>query len=425
MSEPEPQSHIIVESGPDRGRQIDVPERGGRVGRAADNDIVLNDPSLSRFHCRLFFGDDGRLWVSDLASTNETLLNHKPVKESALSAGDRIEIGETVLKIVRDRRDPDSGRAPAPQPLRKSATRRRMEADRQRAVLVGIGAVGLILLAVALTSLPQCGRGPEATGAPDPGERALEVSYESVETFEDNIFRYALDIRDGTLALHLTDLAGDQSLSTNINLQAGELQRLADAISQTAFYELSTTYQGLGTEEASSRDLLVIIGRRAHHVHLQNRLMPDAFQAVHDILVDFARSKAGGVAAPLPVEERLTEARAHLEAVQAVFGSDADIPTLAAALPRIDAGIQLLRPLDPPPDLLQTLQQTRGRAEARVQERYDQLMNRADQAIRNREWDAASKHLQTILDLIPDRGDERHARARTRLLDVERHRNSS
>jgi pSer/pThr/pTyr-binding forkhead associated (FHA) protein len=74
-----------VEAGPDTGRRITVPPAGGRIGRSSQNDIELTDPSVSRFQCRVFFKPDGLLWVADLGSTNETLLNGAGVLEARSS----------------------------------------------------------------------------------------------------------------------------------------------------------------------------------------------------------------------------------------------------------------------------------------------------------------------------------------------------
>ncbi|MFZ5438869.1 MAG: FHA domain-containing protein [Myxococcota bacterium] len=70
-----------------------------RLGRTADNDIVIKDPSSSRSHARVF-EEDGQLLVEDLKSANGTRLNGKPVKAPvALSNGDRIMIGDVTLEV--------------------------------------------------------------------------------------------------------------------------------------------------------------------------------------------------------------------------------------------------------------------------------------------------------------------------------------
>jgi serine phosphatase RsbU (regulator of sigma subunit) len=69
------------------------------IGRMGAADVALADASVSRRHARLFF-QDGRWLVEDLGSRNGTLLNGKPVKGALpLNPGDRIRIGDTVLRI--------------------------------------------------------------------------------------------------------------------------------------------------------------------------------------------------------------------------------------------------------------------------------------------------------------------------------------
>ena len=68
-------AHLVVINGPGEGRKFSVPADGGvRIGRVRKNDIIFDDIAVSRYHCRIFFKADG-LWVSDLASANETLVN--------------------------------------------------------------------------------------------------------------------------------------------------------------------------------------------------------------------------------------------------------------------------------------------------------------------------------------------------------------
>jgi serine phosphatase RsbU (regulator of sigma subunit)/pSer/pThr/pTyr-binding forkhead associated (FHA) protein len=69
------------------------------VGRAAGNDIVIEDPSLSRVHAR-FSLKNGIPCVEDLGSLNGTLVNGKPAEGvQALKAGDRISLGKVDLTV--------------------------------------------------------------------------------------------------------------------------------------------------------------------------------------------------------------------------------------------------------------------------------------------------------------------------------------
>ncbi len=68
-----------------------------RLGRTADNDVVIKDAASSRTHARLY-EEEGQVFVEDLKSANGTLLNGRALKAPALlETGDRISIGEVSL----------------------------------------------------------------------------------------------------------------------------------------------------------------------------------------------------------------------------------------------------------------------------------------------------------------------------------------
>jgi hypothetical protein len=74
-----------------------------RVGRALENDVILEDPSVSRFHLELHWRDGGYS-LMDRDSTNGTLLNGRilePGEEIRLQAGDGILAGKLRLKFDR------------------------------------------------------------------------------------------------------------------------------------------------------------------------------------------------------------------------------------------------------------------------------------------------------------------------------------
>lgn len=69
------------------------------IGRAADNSIVVSDPSVSGYHARVDFDED-RFILADMGSTNGTLLNGSAVmKPTVVRAGDRIQIGSTTFEF--------------------------------------------------------------------------------------------------------------------------------------------------------------------------------------------------------------------------------------------------------------------------------------------------------------------------------------
>jgi hypothetical protein len=69
------------------------------VGRGLGNTIVIADDTFaSQVHARVFRGSGG-VWVEDLGSTNGTFVNGARIVAAAqLSAGDRIQIGNTIFE---------------------------------------------------------------------------------------------------------------------------------------------------------------------------------------------------------------------------------------------------------------------------------------------------------------------------------------
>ena len=79
-----------------------LPERLTRIGRAADNDLVVDDLAVSRYHAELRATHDGRYEIVDLRSHNGTYLNGAPVDRSPVGEGDLIGIGHSMLCLVGD-----------------------------------------------------------------------------------------------------------------------------------------------------------------------------------------------------------------------------------------------------------------------------------------------------------------------------------
>ncbi|MGW0734240.1 FtsK/SpoIIIE domain-containing protein [Streptomyces sp. NPDC002851] len=106
-AEPEPSAagdaaRLHVVAGPDAGGVHLL--HGGRIsiGRSAEADVPLDDPDVSRVHCAITVGPDGRVTVADLNSTNGTTLDGSPVTDQSLrfSPGALLRIGESALRLA-------------------------------------------------------------------------------------------------------------------------------------------------------------------------------------------------------------------------------------------------------------------------------------------------------------------------------------
>ena len=74
------------------------------LGRALEADVRVNDGRASRMHARINVERDpetgeARYRLTDLGSTNGTLLNGQPVKDAYLQDGDKLTVGEHLMRF--------------------------------------------------------------------------------------------------------------------------------------------------------------------------------------------------------------------------------------------------------------------------------------------------------------------------------------
>ncbi|MET9435270.1 FHA domain-containing protein [Streptomyces sp. NPDC006551] len=95
-------ARLHVVAGPDAGGVHLLHGGPIRVGRSLDADVPLDDPDVSRVHCTVTVGDDGRVTVADLGSTNGTTLDGAPVGDRPvrLLPGAVLRLGESALRLT-------------------------------------------------------------------------------------------------------------------------------------------------------------------------------------------------------------------------------------------------------------------------------------------------------------------------------------
>ncbi len=70
-----------------------------KIGSHASNDIVLRDPMVSRFHCRLV-REDGMWRLRDSGSMNGTRLDQVRIRDADLAAGEGIlYVGDSIVRV--------------------------------------------------------------------------------------------------------------------------------------------------------------------------------------------------------------------------------------------------------------------------------------------------------------------------------------
>lgn len=95
------QATIEILSGESRGDVVHLKEGEYTFGRGKDAVILIRDSdgTVSRVHFKITV-KDGRVSIKDLESANGTKVNDIEIDEAEIKAGDRIEAGRAVLKVV-------------------------------------------------------------------------------------------------------------------------------------------------------------------------------------------------------------------------------------------------------------------------------------------------------------------------------------
>ncbi len=87
---------LFVIQGADQGKRFEFAYGPVAMGRDDSNAVRLHDTEVSRRHAELRL-DQGGYRILDLSSANGTFVNGQAVDQTALSSGDRVQLGQTVL----------------------------------------------------------------------------------------------------------------------------------------------------------------------------------------------------------------------------------------------------------------------------------------------------------------------------------------
>jgi len=128
---------LVGRGGPFDGTTYTIDKPLMTVGRVEGNDVVLDDPSISRRHAQIrLSATASRFTVLDLRSSNGTYVDGKRIKRSECGAESIVRFGDLAFKVTLVSRASEK-------PKRKIG---------RRALLVGAFAVVLLLVAVGIVA---------------------------------------------------------------------------------------------------------------------------------------------------------------------------------------------------------------------------------------------------------------------------------
>jgi len=89
---------LVVLDGPKPGLTWESEADRCAIGLHKSNELVIDDPTVSRFHCELRVDPSGA-WVRDLGSRNGTLLDGVEVLEAKLRDGSLLRLGKVTVRF--------------------------------------------------------------------------------------------------------------------------------------------------------------------------------------------------------------------------------------------------------------------------------------------------------------------------------------
>ena len=92
---------LIIHRGPNRGERFLINSPETTIGRSSDNDVVLDDVTVSRKHANIRRASE-RFELIDLGSLNGTYVNNNSIARATLNCGDEIQFGKFHMLFVQN-----------------------------------------------------------------------------------------------------------------------------------------------------------------------------------------------------------------------------------------------------------------------------------------------------------------------------------
>ncbi|MDR2138931.1 MAG: FHA domain-containing protein [Tannerella sp.] len=73
-----------------------------RIGKAEDNDFVVDDVYVSRYHAKLIRDENGNLFIEDANSTNGTFVNSDQVIRKKINMTDHVTLGKHYTLNIKE-----------------------------------------------------------------------------------------------------------------------------------------------------------------------------------------------------------------------------------------------------------------------------------------------------------------------------------
>jgi hypothetical protein len=159
-----------------------------RIGRERDNDLVLTDPKVSRYHARIELVE-GQWTILDLGSANGTSVNDQPITDPhPLASDDRIIVGDTELMFKPSHVSLDVSPSPSvPRPQKPQPVQLPVGTPPQWGKVWLVGGLVLVVALVGITLFALSRLGREDAQLPGTTATALDQTTDGfILVYEDD-----------------------------------------------------------------------------------------------------------------------------------------------------------------------------------------------------------------------------------------------
>ena len=441
-------------NGQRKGEQWELVPPGICIGRDVDNDIQILTGGISRYHAKIEFVDGDNWKILDLGSTNGTLVNRKKIDSPVmLKAGDELQIGEQLLRFDRDytppKTDPPRQAAPAPAVTPEPAPVKPAEAanvtekivldlfqkkgkkdtpasekdasnPKKRLVNLLFGLLVTVMVCVALMVFVTLWGAPKE----NPQTRSVQVvrnpfflEYEKVIYTKDNVFRFSVQIENGSAQFKLNDLKYQRRFSKGVAEVDKELLRsLVNEIKGTDFMKITSDPPGSpvnGVDEI--RTLTIGYDTSLNSVTVRNNFPKRSFETIEYALSRFADDFGLKTISLSQKEMREEAVRSFRKAEELLANYQAKPENLRNAILRYQIAIDFLDQFDPKPDEWSVAKRKLSEAENLMKKAIQDAQFNINVLYKKRDYAGAVAECSKLMQIIDS---EHRAYAKVRDLKI-------
>ncbi len=426
---------LVFVNGDEKGREVTLSPPFISIGRETDNDVVLKQEAVSRYHAKI--EKDGSIWVvRDLNSSNGVRVNGQKIEESApVSNRDEIRIGDAIFSVF-DENSSDAGAvldltAKKDDEKEGKKTDKSKEAVKKRVNLLIASLLTVIVVVAAGVYLTSGSNGKKGNGDPletsDLDEAELHVFYKHEESGWDdrlkdyNISVYEAHIDGNNLRVQVHNVAdGVEIPEKQARISDEEIADLKSKILRDSLFISETSLPPRRLTDRHERiRLMVRAGHIGNYLEYVND-SPQIPQSVKEAIMQIKSLIERKVNIPrLSRREAFDEAQRLYALANRLYDERTVYPqNLYNAYRNAQQAEHLLRDYQELPPFYKKLVALLEKTKDLHREATEDLFKQA-QIQEQTAPDAALQTYRKIMERIPNSTDEAHRRAKNKTLELE------